>query len=91
MSAVLTLAALEEVLAARGLTPRGAFHPTAIDEVPALADGSAAATLVLAGNAGPAMWDAFARARGFADTKVVTCGRRHGCNEFVFRREDTKH
>jgi hypothetical protein len=61
---VLTLAALEKVLAARGLTPRGAFHPTAIDEVPALADGSAAATLVLAGNAGPAMWDAFARARG---------------------------
>ena len=61
---MLTLAALEDVLAKRGLTPRGAFHPTAIDEVPALADGSAAATLVLAGNAGPAMWDAFARARG---------------------------
>ncbi|MCH8111688.1 MAG: class I SAM-dependent methyltransferase [Proteobacteria bacterium] len=34
---------------------------------------------------------AFARARGFADTKVVTCGRRHGCNEFVFRREDAQH
>ncbi len=61
---MLTLAALEDVLAARGLTPRGAFHPTEIDEVPTLADGRPAATLVLAGNAGPAMWDAFARARG---------------------------
>lgn len=61
---MLTLAALEDVLAARGLTPRGAFHPIEFDEVPPLADGRVAATLVLAGNAGPAMWDAFARARG---------------------------
>ena len=30
----------------------------------------------------------FGRARGFTETTVVTCGRRHGCNEFVFRRED---
>ncbi len=37
----------------------------------------------------PADVVAFARARGFVDTRVVTCGRRHGCNEFVFRREDT--
>ncbi len=59
-----TLAAIRNVLAARGLTPRGAFHPTEIDEVPPLSDGRAAATLVLAGNAGPAMWDAFAGARG---------------------------
>ena len=36
----------------------------------------------------PADVVAFGRTRGFADTKVVTCGRRHGCNEFVFRRED---
>jgi 2-polyprenyl-6-hydroxyphenyl methylase/3-demethylubiquinone-9 3-methyltransferase len=29
---------------------------------------------------------AFLRERGFATTTVKTCGRRHGCNEFVFTR-----
>lgn len=29
---------------------------------------------------------AFHRERGFAALRVKTCGRRHGCNEFVFER-----
>ncbi len=29
---------------------------------------------------------AFHRERGFAPLRVGTCGRRHGCNEFVFER-----
>ncbi len=50
-------------LAASGLTARGAFHPDAGDGVPAVAPGHPARTLVLAGNAGPAMWQAFSRCR----------------------------
>lgn len=42
-------------LAEYGLAPRGAFHPGPEDAAP-----GDAGTLVLAGNAGPAMWDAFA-------------------------------
>ncbi|MEE8532159.1 MAG: ferredoxin, partial [Alphaproteobacteria bacterium] len=57
------LARIEAALAAAGLTPRGAFHPEADDGVPTLAGGAAAATVVLAGNAGPGMWAAFAAAR----------------------------
>ena len=49
---------LTEPLAAHGLLPRGAFHPGPEDGVP-----GAPGTLVLAGNAGPGMWDAFAAAR----------------------------
>ena len=56
------LARIEAALAAAGLTPRGAFHPEADDGVPTLAGGAAAAPVVLAGNAGPGMWAAFAAA-----------------------------
>jgi hypothetical protein len=47
-------------LAAAGVAARGAFHPDPADAVPPLADGSAAATLVLAGFAGSAQWPGFA-------------------------------
>jgi len=50
---------VDRSLAGTGLFVRGAFHPTPGDEVRALADGRAAGTLVLVGNAGPAMWRAF--------------------------------
>ncbi|MCE2509622.1 MAG: hypothetical protein J4G10_01375 [Alphaproteobacteria bacterium] len=43
-----------------GLLLRGGFHPEAADGVPPLASGAPAATLLLAGNAGPAMWTVFA-------------------------------
>lgn len=42
-----------------GLVVRGAFHPEPADGVPALAGGRPAATLVLLGNVGPAMWRVF--------------------------------
>lgn len=45
---------LAAALAVHGLVPRGAFHPAPGDGVP-----GAAGTLVLVGNAGPAMWRAF--------------------------------
>lgn len=49
---------LTAALAEHGLAPRGAFHPGPADVVP-----GEAGTLVLVGNAGPAMWDAFAADR----------------------------
>ena len=48
---------LTAALAQYGLLPRGAFHPTPEDGVP-----GDPGTLVLAGNAGPGMWRAFAGA-----------------------------
>ncbi len=45
-------------LAGHGLLARGGFHPGAADDVP-----GRPATIVLAGNAGPAMWRAFERER----------------------------
>lgn len=58
-----TLDAVNEALLQAGLTPRGAFHPGPDDAVPELPSGRPAQTLVLAGNAGPAMWAAFNAAR----------------------------
>ncbi len=57
------LARIFDSVEAAGLTPLGAFHPEPADAVPALADGRPARTLVLAGNAGPGMWQAFSAAR----------------------------
>lgn len=62
-----SLASVAAALTAVGLTPRGAFHPVADDGAPPLADGRAAATLVLAGNTGPAMWRRFTAERRAAD------------------------
>jgi hypothetical protein len=55
------LAEIERTIASAGLILRGGFHPDVGDDVPALPDGGAAATVVLVGNAGPAMWHEFER------------------------------
>ncbi len=44
---------------ARGLEPRGGFHPAPADGVPAMADGSTVATLVLVGVVGGSCWEVF--------------------------------
>lgn len=54
---------IEQSLRQAGLTPRGAFHPVAKDAVPPLVADAPVRTLVLAGNAGPQMWRAYAAAR----------------------------
>ncbi|MEK9752623.1 MAG: ferredoxin [Rhodospirillaceae bacterium] len=59
----LTLEIVEAALLGAGLTPRGAFNPAPDDGVPEASPGVAAGTLVLAGNAGPHMWQAFAAER----------------------------
>jgi len=60
---MLTLAAVEHELRDAGLTPRGAFHPEPEDGAPDIQPGRPAATVVLAGNAGPGMWRAFSAER----------------------------
>lgn len=59
----MNLGKIERSLQQVGLTPRGAFHPAAGDDVPPVATGTPACTVVLAGNAGPLMWRAFDAAR----------------------------
>ena len=59
----LSLSHIEGRHNASGLTPRGAFHPTAEDGVPELVHGAVVATVILAGNAGPLMWNRFTAAR----------------------------
>ncbi len=54
------IATLAAALGAHGLIPRGGFRPRADDGVPPLADGRPIRTLVMVGNAGPALWRAFA-------------------------------
>ncbi|MFQ5533411.1 MAG: hypothetical protein ACE5EM_01120 [Sphingomonadales bacterium] len=53
---------ITHALQAIGLTVMGAFHPDPADKVPPCANGAPARTLVLAGNVGPAMWQAFSSA-----------------------------
>ena len=45
------------------MTPRGAFRPEPEDGVPEIGPGRPARVVILAGNAGPAMWRAFSAAR----------------------------
>lgn len=54
------LADIERALIPLGMIVRGGFHPTPADGVPEAEPGRA--TLVLIGNAGSAMWEAFDRA-----------------------------
>ena len=56
-------AAIAGAITRSGLTPRGGFHPGADDGVPALPGGNPTATLILAGNVGPAMWRVFIEQR----------------------------
>lgn len=52
-----------QVIIDAGYTPRGGFHARPEDGVPDVDTGRPALTLLLVGNAGPAMWDRFARER----------------------------
>ena len=55
---------VQDAVAETGLVVRGGFYPGAEDGLPGGAE-----TVVLVGNAGPAMWDAFAAATGPGDRK----------------------
>lgn len=51
------------MLAESGLRARGGFHPDAEDQAPALRDARPARTVIMVGNAGPAMWRVFRNQR----------------------------
>lgn len=70
---------IAEGLGPLGLILRGGFHPRPEDGVPALGDGASAGTLVLVGNAGPAMWQAFRAAPEAAD------GEAHPLDRWIAR------
>lgn len=59
---MLTLAEIGDALARQGLLLRGGFQPAEEDGVPAMPGGTPARAVVIAGNAGPAMWRHFAAA-----------------------------
>ena len=58
--------AIQDAVAETGLLVRGGFHPGAEDGVPGGPRGEPE-TVVLVGNAGPSMWEAFAAATGPRD------------------------
>lgn len=60
---MIDISGVEKILQSMGLIMRGGFHPHTQDQVPAMTDSSSAATVILAGNAGPQMWTAFQHAR----------------------------
>jgi hypothetical protein len=62
-------------LVTAGLSPRGSFEVLPTDLAPALADGRPARTVLLAGNAGPAMWKAFSRTEHHQPDSLDKWGR----------------
>ena len=76
------LESIAQALEPLGLRLRGGMHVAPGDKVPALPDGSAAQTLLLVGNAGPALWRAFAAAPEYAD------GQSHPLNRWTRRQLD---
>lgn len=60
MTDIPTIDRLNDLLKQSGMFVRGGFQPNPADGVPPLADGAPAATVVLIGNAGGDLWQAFA-------------------------------
>lgn len=67
----------EDALAQTGLLLRGGFKPAPGDALPLLPGGNAAATLLMVGNAGPAMW------RAFSASPQATDGQPHPLNRWT--------
>ncbi|MHA1600406.1 MAG: ferredoxin [Alphaproteobacteria bacterium] len=63
---MITYAQIDAALHVHGLIARGGYFPVPEDGVPPLAGGRPVRTLVLAGNVGPEMWQAFTAAPEFA-------------------------
>lgn len=63
----MNLSAIRREAERHGLIVRGLFAPDAEDQVPALANGRAAGSLVLLGNVGSSLWSAFSAAPEYRD------------------------
>lgn len=59
-----------EALSAAGISGRGAFHPSADDQVPDCGFATGVGTVVLAGNVGGAMWSVFEAGRRDEDNPL---------------------
>lgn len=66
---------IERVIKPQGLVIRGAFDLTPEDRVPALDDGKTARSLVLLGNAGSSIWQAFSRSPEYLDQQPDSLDR----------------
>ena len=73
---------IAKALAPAGLMLRGGFAPEPADALPALSGRRAPRTVMLVGNAGPALWRAFAISPEAAD------GRPHPLNRWTRRQVD---
>jgi hypothetical protein len=63
MEAQMDLRDIEAAIHETGMAPRGAIHPRPEDDVPDVVHGQPTGTVVLIGDAGPAMWQSFSAAR----------------------------
>lgn len=70
---------IEAAVTGRGFVLLGGFHPAPEDRVPPLPGGASAGTVYLVGNAGPALW------RAFADSPEGGDGRRDPMNRWTAR------
>jgi len=66
MSDTVNVEALGRELESLGLLIRGGFHPNKEHAVPPLPDGRAVSTVLIVGNAGPAMWQVFSTDQSLA-------------------------
>lgn len=73
---------ITQALNALGLLLRGGFKPTPDDALPMLANGQATGTLLMVGNAGPAMWSAFSA------SPQATDGQPHPLNRWTRQHVD---
>src|SRR5574338_886022 len=73
---------IAKALSAVGLMLRGGFAPEPADGLPMLSGGRPSRTVMLVGNAGPALWQAFAASPEAAD------GRPHPLNRWTRREVD---
>ena len=76
----MTLSSIDTLLGTAGLIRLGAFHPGPSDGVPGFdSQRQGDATLILAGNAGPAMWRVFSKQRRQEDDPHPLDGWSHRC------------
>ena len=66
---------VERAVSENGFTPLGWFHASDGDDVPDVAPGSPARTMMLVGNAGPAMWRRFSAERDPANDTLDAWSR----------------
>ena len=73
---------ITKALSPLGLLLRGGFKPTPDDALPALPDGQVVGTLLMVGNAGPAMW------RAFSASPQALDGQPHPLNRWTRQQVD---